>query len=143
MEGLAELRHRRPQLLDAGRVEPRPVAEDLADLLVLPRRHLLEHVELGGDEAQAHGRAAQQAERCRDVALAHERGRGGGVVPGELEPELGRLVHDLEQQLVAMDPLVGGLLKREQLLGVQIALVVRAGLAGKDGPVEGRLEGLL
>ena len=52
-------------------------------------------------------------------------------------------MHDLEQQLVAVDPLVRALLEREQLLGVEVALVVAARLARQDGAVQRRLEGLL
>ena len=66
-----------------------------------------------------------------------------GVVPGQLEPELGRLVHDLEQQLVAVHPLAGALLQPEQLFRVEVPLVVAPGLAGQDGTVQRRLPGLL
>ena len=52
-------------------------------------------------------------------------------------------MHDLEQQLVAVDPLVGAFLERQQLLGVQIALVVAARLARQDRTVQRRLEGVL
>ena len=119
------------------------MAEHLADLLVLPGRHLLEHVELPGDEAQAHARPAQQPERGAEVVLADEDRSRRGVVPGQLEPELGRLVHDLEQQLVAVHPLAGALLQPEQLFRVEVPLVVAPGLAGQDGTVERRLPGLL
>ena len=43
---------------------------------------------------------------------------------------------DLEQQLVAVDPLVGALLQREQLLGVEVPLVVARRVAREDGGVE-------
>ena len=52
-------------------------------------------------------------------------------------------MHDLEQELVAVHPLLGAFLEREQLLGVEIALVVGARLAREDGTVERRLEGVL
>ena len=49
-------------------------------------------------------------------------------LPGELEPQLGGLVRDLEEQLVAVHPLVRPLLQCEQPLGVQVALVVAKAL---------------
>ena len=56
-------------------------------------------------------------------------GRRLGVAPRELEPELGRLMHGLEEQLVAVNPLVGLLLESEQADRVQVALVVAFSLA--------------
>ena len=61
----------------------------------------------------------------------------------ELEPELRRLVHDLEQQLVAVHPLVRALLERQQLLHVEVALVVGARLPRQDRAVERRLPDLM
>ena len=119
------------------------MAEHLANLLVLPRRHLLEHVELPGDEAHAHARPPQQAQRAAEIVLVDERRCRRGVAAGELEPELGGLVHDLEQQLVAVDPLVRALLEGQQLLGVEIALVVAARLARQHGAIQRWLEGFL
>ena len=78
-----------------------------------------------------------------EVVLADEHRRGRGVAARELEPELGGLVHDLEQQLVAVDPLVGALLERQQLLRVQIALVVAARLARQHRAIQRWLEGFL
>src|SRR3954470_17557016 len=98
--------------------------EHLANLLVLPRGHLLEHVELARDEPHAHARTPQEAQGASEIVLVDERRCRSGVAARELEPELGGLVYDLEQQLVAMDPLIRPFLKREQLLGVEIALVV-------------------
>src|SRR3954454_17915556 len=46
------------QLLESRRVEAAAVAEHLADLGVLPRRHVLEHVERERDELEAVVRAA-------------------------------------------------------------------------------------
>ena len=108
----------------------------LADRLVLPRRELLEHVELGGDELEAQVGAAQQAGRSPEVAAPDEPRRLLDLVPGELEPELRGLVHGLEQKLVAVHPLVGGLLEREQLVGAQIALVVAPRVTGENRLLE-------
>ena len=41
-------------------------------------------------------------------------------------------MHALEEQLVAMDPLAGRLLQAQQLVGAQVALVVRATLTLED-----------
>ena len=60
VEGLAEPREDPAELRPAGRVEAGAVSEHLADLLVLPRRHVLEHLELRDEEADAQDRAAQK-----------------------------------------------------------------------------------
>ena len=67
VERLAERGRDAADLAPAGRVEAAAVAEHLADLLVLPRRHLLEHVELRRRVLQAQGAAAQQSQRRRDL----------------------------------------------------------------------------
>ena len=41
-------------------------------------------------------------------------------------------MHGLEEQLVAVRPLVGRLLQREQLVGAEVALVVGVALAGQQ-----------
>src|SRR4029079_18055220 len=113
-EGLAEARQLCAKAAPAGRVEPAPVAEHLADLLVLPRRELLEHVELVGDDPHAAERAAEHPRRFRDLAgLGEPRGLLD-VARRELQPELRRLMDDLEEELVAVDSLVGRLLELEQ-----------------------------
>src|SRR5579862_5712026 len=48
-------------------------------------------------------------------------------------------MHRLEEQLVAVSPLAGLLLEREQLVGAQVPLVVGAAGAGKDWLGELRL----
>src|SRR5205814_1495093 len=53
VERAAEQRSHTPDLAETRGVEAAPVSEHAANLLVLPRRHLLEHVELAGDELQA------------------------------------------------------------------------------------------
>ena len=119
------------------------MTQHLADLLVLPGRHLLEHVELTRDEPHAHARPAEETQRSTDVPLADESRGRAGVVPGELEPELGRLVDDLEQQLVPVHPLLGALLEGKELVGVEVALVVAPRPTLEDRTVERRLPGLL
>src|SRR5205823_8288271 len=107
LERLAERRRDAPHLTEAGRVEAAAVSEHAADRLVLPRRHLLEHVELAGDELQAEGRAPEEAERGAELAGAHVRGRAGHFGGAELQPELGGLMHGLKEQLVRMRLLLG------------------------------------
>jgi hypothetical protein len=133
VERLPERRHDAAHLPPAGRVEAAAVPEHLPDLLVLPRRHLLEHVELVGRVAEAQRRAPQQPERRGNLAVLQMARRGLDVVPRELQPELGRLVDGLEEELVAVHPLVRRLLQREQLVGVQVPLVVARGTAREDG----------
>src|SRR5262249_46358994 len=60
LERLAERRSDAADLPEAGRVEPAAVPEHAPNRLVLPRRHLLEHVQLPRDELQAERRAAEQ-----------------------------------------------------------------------------------
>src|SRR5437868_14520860 len=112
------------------------MAEHLADRLVLPRRLALEHVELVDHVLQRLDRAAQQTLGAGQVAGLEQPGRLFGLVPRELEPELGGLVHGLEEQLVPVRLLLGGLLQSQQLVGAQIALVVAGALAAEDGLAE-------
>jgi hypothetical protein len=91
-----------PHLSEPGRVEAAPVPEHAPDRLVLPRRHLLEHVELARDELQAHRRAAQQPQRRADLTGANVDGRTRHLRRPELEPQLGGLVHRLEEELVGV-----------------------------------------
>src|SRR5436190_18956416 len=79
LERGAERRRDAPHLPETRRVEPAAVAEDAPDRLVLPGRHLLEHVELRGDELQAERRAAEQAESRTELAGADVRGRTGDL----------------------------------------------------------------
>ncbi len=60
VERLSQSREDASELVPPGRVEPRPVPEHLANLLVLPRGHVLEHLELWNQEADAEGRALQE-----------------------------------------------------------------------------------
>jgi hypothetical protein len=64
LERLPEWGRDAPHLAKPGRVEPAAVAEHTADRLVFPRRHLLEHVQLGRDELQAERCPPQQAKRA-------------------------------------------------------------------------------
>ena len=111
------------------------MSEHLADLLVLPRGELLEHVELVGDEPHAAKRPAEHPRRFGDLALLGQPRRLLDVARRELQPQLRGLVDDLEEQLVAVDALVGRLLELEQLDRVHVALVVGRRVAGKDRSV--------
>src|SRR3970282_978001 len=102
MESLAQARKHTAELVPPGGVEARPVPEHSSDLLVLPRRHVLEHLELRNEEADAERRAPEKTKGAPQVALLDQPRRFLGVVPGELQPELGRLVGDLKEQLVAV-----------------------------------------
>src|SRR5581483_6608095 len=117
----------------AGRVEPAPVAEHRPHLgRVLPRRHQLEHVERVRDQPEAEHRAAEQAERRSELTVLDVGRRDLDLLGRELQPELGRLVRDLEEELVVVGPLVGSLLERDQLVGSQVALVVARPGARED-----------
>ena len=108
------------------------MAEDAPDGLVLPRRELLEHLELVGDEVRRELRPAQQPLRLLVGTLANAVRCRRDLRARMLQPQLGRLVHGLEEQLVPVDALLGRLLEREQLVRPQIPLVVRGALAGED-----------
>ena len=136
VERRAEPRKRDAQRPPAWRVEPAAVTEHLADLLVLPGRELLEHVELVDGEADAAKRATQLARSLGDVSLLGQASGLVDVARGQLEPELGGLMDDLEEQLVAVHPFAGTLLQREQLLGSEVALVVAGSVAREDRGVE-------
>jgi hypothetical protein len=132
VEGRAEGRRHAADLTEARRVEPAAVPEHLPHLGVLPWRHVLEHVERLRDDLQAVVGTAEQADRCRKVVGDDEAGRLLDLVPGQLQPDLRGLVHRLEEQLVAVDPLVGRFLEREELLGAQVPLVVARRVARED-----------
>src|SRR4029453_13654891 len=132
VEGLTEPREHAPQLVPARRVEPGSVPEHLADLLVLPRRHVLEHLELTTDEPNAEDRPPQKTKGGPQVALLDQTRGLVRVVPGELEPQLRRLVGDLEEKLVPVHPLVLHFLERQKLVRVQVPLVVRGGFPGQE-----------
>jgi hypothetical protein len=125
VEGLAELGGRVANPVPAGRVEPAAVAEHGTDVGgVLPRRHQLEHVERLGDDPKAEDAATEEAERRHDDAAPQVLGRELDLLGGELQPELGRLVDGLEEELVVVRPLFRCLLEREQLVRAQVPLVV-------------------
>ena len=108
------------------------MTELLPDHLVLPRRHLLEHVELAGGELQTEQGATQQADRRAELSILEQRRCLLDFVPGELQPQLRGLVDGREEELVAVSRLLGLRLQREQLVGAQVALVVARTGAGKD-----------
>jgi hypothetical protein len=72
---------------------------------------------------------SQQPQGRRDLSRLQVLGRRLDVVPRELEPQLRRLVHRLEEELVTVNPLVRGLLQPEQRVRVEVALVVAPALA--------------
>src|SRR5579862_4956350 len=117
VERLAERLRDAAQLAEARRVEAAAVTEHLSHLGVLPRRHVLEHVERGRDDLEAVVRAPEEADRPGKVVRRDQPTGLLGLVPGELQPDLRRLVHRLEQELVAVHPLVRLLLQREQRVG--------------------------
>src|SRR5262249_60025892 len=123
--------------------EAAAVSEHLANGRVLPRGPLLEHVELARDELQAERAPTEKTERGRDVAVAHVVGCTLDLRRRELQPELRRLVHGLEEELVGMRALLGRLLQGEQLVRAQVALVVGCALPRQDrlGVVLMRLRG--
>ena len=133
---LPELRRDPANLAEARGVEPAAVAEHLADRLVLPRRHLLEHVELGDHVLEREHAAPQEPLGRGQIASLDERRRLFGFRPGELQPELRSLMDGLEEQLVPVRLLLGPLLQREQFIGAQIPLVVARGIALENGRAE-------
>src|SRR5207237_299636 len=124
VEGFSERRRHTPQLSKSRRVETAAVAEHAADCLILPRRHLLEHVELARDELETKRRSAKQTKRGGNVAATDVLRCTFDLECRELQPELGGLVDGLEEQLVRMHALLLRLLQREQVVGAQVALVV-------------------
>ena len=132
VERVVERQRHAPDLAEARRVEARAVPEHAAHLLVLPRRHQLEMLEEAVDVAQARVRAAQQPVRSGELARVDQPRRLLCLDPRVLQPELRRLVHGLEEELVPVRPLRRALLQREQLIRAQIALVVAAAGAGED-----------
>jgi len=106
MEGLPETWKNVAQRVPAGRVEPRAVAEHFANLLVLPRGHVLEHVQLPDHEANAERRALEKTKGALNVSLLDQSRCLGGIAAGELQPQLGGLVRDLEEKLVTVHPLL-------------------------------------
>src|SRR5205823_13885891 len=113
-ERLPELRRDAPHLAEARRVEAGAVPQHLADLVVLPRRHLLEVVEERRDVLHAVVRASEQPDRGVEVARLNQASRLLDLEARELEPELRRLVHGEEEELVAVHHLLGPLMEAEQ-----------------------------
>ena len=133
VEGLSELRRDAADVPETGRVEAAAVAEDGTDVArVLPRRHLLEHVQERVDDPHALDGAAEQADGRIRLPLLQQPRRLLHLRPAELQPQLRGLVDGLEEQLVAVRPLLRRLLQREQLVGAQVALVVGGRVALED-----------
>ena len=139
VEGGAE---RRGDLLDArkpGESKPLPWPSTLRTSWYSQGERCSSMSSALGDDLQAVDAAAQQPDRAAEVAVADQARRLRDLGDRELQPELGGLVDGLEEELVAVGPLVRRLLKREQLVGAQVALVVGAALAGQHGLGELRL----
>ena len=99
---------------------------------VVERRHVLEHVQLRGDQAHHVDGAPDQARRRGGAVSARAARRLLNLDARELQPQLRRLMDRLEEVLVAMDDFGGRFLQREQLVGAQVALVVRGAGARQD-----------
>src|SRR5262249_23690258 len=133
VEGVAGDRHGAAHLVPARRVEAAAVPEHGAHAGgVLPRRHQLEHVQLLGDQLEREERAAQRPDRRTEVAVADLGSRRLDLRRAELQPQLGRLVCDLEQELVVVVSFVLGLLQRKQLVGAEVPLVIARAGARED-----------
>jgi hypothetical protein len=133
VEGLAEVGRHLADAPEPGRVEAAAVPEHRSDpARVLPGGHLLEHVHQRDHGLQAVVRAPEQPERAGEVAGPDQLGRLSGLRPGELQPQLGRLVDSLEEQLVPVRRFLGRLLELQQLVGAQVALVVAAAAPRED-----------
>jgi hypothetical protein len=71
---------------------------------------VLEHFELGRDQGDTQVRPAQHPEGAREVVLLNQPGGVADLGDRELQPQLGRLMHSLEEELVAMGLLLRRLL---------------------------------
>jgi hypothetical protein len=100
------------------------VAERLAHLLVVPRRHLLEHVEGLEARGDAHLHTGQVSQRRTNASIVEQPLRIGDLRCRELQPQLRRLVHHREEQLVPMHPGARLRLQGKKLHGSDIALIV-------------------
>ena len=102
-EPLAGPLHRAPP----GRFETGAVTQHGADRLKGPRTQMPQHLQLSGDELDPQRGAGQQPGGGVDGPRAHLADGFLDLEAGELEPQLSGLMHRLEQQLVAVDHLVG------------------------------------
>ena len=84
---------------------------------------------------QRSGRRSRRAASATSPSSASRAASSTSLVASFSQSSDG-LVDDLEEQLVAVHPLVGALLEREQLLGVEVALVVARRRARQDRRVE-------
>src|ERR687898_425166 len=99
---------------------------------VLPGGHVLEHVERGDRVPQAVVRSTQQPQGAGELPVPEQADGGLDLEARELQPELRRLVHGHEQELVSVHELVGGLLEGEQLVRPEVPLVVAGGRPRED-----------
>jgi hypothetical protein len=95
---------------------------------------VLEHGQLIDDEGHRVVRASQQAGGVGHLRRFDERDRLLDLSTRELQPQLGGLMDGLKEVLVAMRDLLRGLLKRQQFVGAEVALVV-----GRRSPWQDRL----
>jgi hypothetical protein len=105
---------------------------------IIAGRHVLEHVELAGDERQRIVRPAEEPDRGPDGITVQQTRRIFHLCAGELQPQLGGLMDGLKQVLVAVNDVLGTLLQPQQLVGAQVPLVVGRGCAGQNRSIEVR-----
>ncbi len=108
----------------AGRVETAPVAERRPDGVVVPGRQVLEHQRVGVHEIERIGRAPEQSHGRPGLIPIEPPDCRVHLEARELQPQLGRLMDRLEQQLVPVADLARIFLESEQLIRSQVAFVV-------------------
>ena len=83
-----------------------------------------QHLQLPGDELDPQRGAGQQPGGGVDCPGDHLASGLLDFDARELEPQLGGLMHRLEQQFIAVDDLVGPALQRQQGIGAHVPRVV-------------------
>ena len=116
--------------LDA--LEPRRRNQQIAEVQEIERGHRLQDVDLVEQQPLDLGDPVEVADGAQHVAIGDDPGEdsddGVELVEDLLEPQLVRLVHDDEQQLVVGMPAVPitlRLLARQELLELQVVVVVQ------------------
>jgi len=119
------------------RLEPARRTEHVAELAVLGRGQGLEDAPLRDQLRLDVLHPREDLERRLQVVGLHVADGGAKLVEQELEPQLRRLVLDDEEHLVVMDRLGERLLRREELIELQVARVRHPiGEVGDDVRVE-------
>ena len=108
------------------RLEARSWSEYVAELHVLTRRQSLEHGPLLEQLPLDLLHARENLQARTQIALAQMRNRGAQLVHDELHPQFRCLVLDDEQHLVVMLRHAERLLRRQQLIELQVAAVGQA-----------------